>query len=200
MPHYLTPKLTPFFRNRELLDVHANMFSPFLYPVSAFLDPSAGSELAYHPPDAATPGYPANPRMLLGRLYLQHGTFLDYWTGAHEPSLSETLRSAIEDTDVLTVSVPPELRPVFPELLVAEGWPPTYLVHGELDSAVPVADSRNMFRLLDAAGVNVEMRIVQGAEHSFDYQEDADQAGKFGAVFDEAVRFLIRALTVSVRD
>ncbi|THH16722.1 hypothetical protein EW146_g3980 [Bondarzewia mesenterica] len=193
-PHYLAPKLKPFFRGRELLDASSDTFAPFLHPSVRSLPSTAGSELAYKYRDSMTPAYPANPRMLLARLYLQQGTFLDYWTGLHAPSLSETLRTQLEDADRCGSAIPHESRTLFPELLVSKDWPPTFLVHGELDSAVPLADSRNMCELLKGANVDVQLRVVEGQEHSFDYQADADDEGKFKSVFDEAVDFLIGAL------
>ena len=88
---YLAVKTNPFFRGRELLT--PSEFPSFRYPESLLLPPITDSPQAYNSADSEKPGYPANPRMLLARLYLQEGNVLDYYTGQHEPSLSERLRA-----------------------------------------------------------------------------------------------------------
>ncbi|OBZ71192.1 hypothetical protein A0H81_08412 [Grifola frondosa] len=67
--HYLCPKTEVFFRGREMLD--PTQFSEYLYPLSCDLAANPDSPLSYHPNTFHIPGYPSNPRMLLGRLYLQ---------------------------------------------------------------------------------------------------------------------------------
>ena len=64
----------------KMLDL--KQFEKYLYPQSTRLDPVSDSPYAYYPPDHDTPGYPSNPRMLVGKLYLQLGTFLDNYTGS----------------------------------------------------------------------------------------------------------------------
>ncbi|KAF8651940.1 hypothetical protein AX16_004583 [Volvariella volvacea WC 439] len=101
---YLVPKTQPFLRGRELLDPQD--FEDYLYPFphesenEVALKPEkrsrrwiSDSPLAYHSKEYRIPGYPANPRMLVTRLYLQLGVFLDYWTGEFDPSISSKLRS-----------------------------------------------------------------------------------------------------------
>lgn len=183
-PHYLAPKIQPFFRGRELLDPVD--FPEHLFPFPASNDkPVSDSPLSYHPDTYVIPGYPANPRMLLARLYLQLGSLIDYYTGDHEPSLSNALRSALEKfggeqtsnslvTEVLRDLIPSSHQPIFPQLNITSTWPPTLLIHGSADSAVPVQESRHVHSLLDHAGVRAELLIVEGEEHSFDYAEDAE--------------------------
>lgn len=153
--------------------------------------------LAYHGPDYRIPGYPANPRLLLPRLYLQLGTWLDYYTGQHEPSLSAQLRGAQTGAD-LTSLLLDEHRALFPQLYVDMAWPPAFLVHGNKDSAVPVVESQNMERLLKSAGVKVTLKVVDGQEHSFDKAEGAEETfGGLGGLFDEIITFLAEGLRVS---
>ncbi|KAH7925588.1 alpha/beta-hydrolase [Leucogyrophana mollusca] len=195
-PHYLSPKTKPFLRGREILDPAA--FSEFLYPFKE-LRTTSNSALAYHPPSHPIPGYPANPRMLLGRLYLQLGVMLDYYTGKHEPSLSTALRNvpASSDTGQFDTAAARHLIHdedirLFPQFNVTSDWPPTILVHGTSDTAVLFHDSQNMQTLLERAGVEVVMLTVDGKEHSFDYAPDAETSYK--SEFDTVVEFLARHL------
>ena len=170
------------------------------YPQS--LSTIVGSPLEYHPDTYHIPGYPANPRMLLSRLYHQLGVFLDYYTGEFEEGgLSAHLRKALgygndataEDTnppadDHLRSLIPPTSLDLFPQFGMTEKWPPTIVVHGTHDSAVPIEESRHLARKLTAAGVAVQVCEVEEKEHSFDYEPGAEEL--FGGVFDAVVDFL----------
>ncbi|KNZ73169.1 hypothetical protein J132_01004 [Termitomyces sp. J132] len=210
--HYLSPKARPFFRGREILDPRD--FIDYLHPNHdpdaptdprrfASLHPVADSALAYHPQTYHIPGYPANPRMLLPRLYLQLGVFLDYFTGAHDDGgISIPLRDALiskheseayddsvaEFDNLIRTLVPVQHHGLFPHFAASKDWPPTLLVHGTEDSAVPIWDSRHLVKRLKALGVNVELYEVQGREHSFDYETGAEDL--FGDVFDRVGDFL----------
>lgn len=183
-------------------------YSEFLYPQSTKLNPTSDSALAYHGADAPIPGFPANPRMLLNRLYLQLGVYLDYYTGAHEPSLSATLLEAAEgrpnresastaasdySLDKMVPLIPRNhLKALFPQFTVDSSWPPVFLVHGSIDTAVKLEESLNMQRLLNDAGVDNVLRIVEEAEHSLDYVADAEERyGRPGGLFDEIGQFLV---------
>ncbi|KAG6898409.1 hypothetical protein C0992_004120 [Termitomyces sp. T32_za158] len=207
-------KTKPFFRGREILDPRE--FSGYLHPnhgPDTHSDPAlqefaslhsiADSALAYHPQTYHIPGYPANPRMLLPRLYLQLGVFIDYYTGAHENGgLSVSLRDALalkpgfeasdqslaEFDNLIRALIPVQHRGLFPHLGASRDWPPTVLVHGTEDSAVPIWDSRNLMRRLQVLGVNVELYEVKGREHSFDYETGAEEL--FENVFDRVEAFL----------
>jgi acetyl esterase/lipase len=142
--------------------------------------------------------------MLLTRLYLQLGVFLDYLTGEHEPSLSARLRiylgTALRETPAgypvssteIFSGLIPEHHPLFPQLGVLSDWPPTFLCHGALDTAVPVYESRNMQMLLEEAGVQVRLDVFDGEEHSFDYGPHAEEM--YGAHFDLVGGFLKECL------
>ncbi|KAF8073983.1 Alpha/Beta hydrolase protein, partial [Lyophyllum atratum] len=209
-PHYLTPKTEPFFRGREILDprdfldlLHPNHLpdSPTELTHTPFssLQPVADSGLVYHPETYHTPGFPANPRMLLTRLYLQLGVFLDYYTGAHEDGgITVVLREALELKSAsqeeflngVRALVPPQHHGLFPQFGVTSEWPPTIMLHGTADSAVPIWESRSLGRQLRACGVPVEIYEAEGAEHSFDYEPGAEE--KFGDAFDAVGQFLER--------
>lgn len=197
-PHFLSPKTEPFFLGLEILD--RDDFPDFLYPTSALLAPTAQSQPAFFGDDCATPGMPSNPRMQLARLWLQYGIYLDYWTGLHDPSISDTLRELLpkEGEDIsaadsrLAGVLPPSEHAIFPQLLVNPEWPPVLLIHGSKDTAVPTQSSRAMHaRLLDAK-VETTLRILEGADHSFDLKRGAEET--YGGIFDEAVEFLRAAL------
>ncbi|KAI0365713.1 alpha/beta-hydrolase [Pilatotrama ljubarskyi] len=194
--HYLVPKTVPFFRGREILD--PNDFSQYLYPACKELSSTSDSPLAYHPLTYHIPGYPANPRMLLGRLYLQMGTFLDYHTGCHDPSLSASLRTILRERalgDHGSMTIPSVHRRLLPQLTVSSALPPMLLIHGSADTAVLVQESENLQSLLREAGVPAELVVVEGKEHSFDYEADAeDEFGGSGGLFDRAVSFLAETL------
>ena len=149
----------------------------------------AGSELAYHPPESPTPGWPANPRMVVTRLYLQLGTFLDYYTGQHQPSISQALRSS-PNKDV----IPEEQLRLFPQFFVNDEFPPTFFLHGANDTAVPVKESLDLRAQLDGLGVRTAAEIVEGQEHSFDYAEGAHV--EFESCFDKAWSFVLQELSV----
>ena len=110
-------------------------FADYLYPFKdGALKPISDSPLAYHPQTYHIPGYPANPRMLLARLYFQLGVFLDYYTGQHDPSLSDTLRQSLSKPefnvdDDLMHQIPERQRSLFPQFGVDSNWPPTFLLH-----------------------------------------------------------------------
>ncbi|KAH9950573.1 alpha/beta-hydrolase [Amylocystis lapponica] len=200
-PHWFTPKTEVFFRGYELLD--PARFSEFIYPACCLLPVTVDSAPSWQPPTSATPGYPANPRMQLARLYIQMGVYLDYFTGFHEPSLSAALRElaashpdASNDlSTILTAALPEEHRSIFPQLGVNSSWPSTFLVHGSNDSAVRVQESQVMSTLLNNAGVEVVLRVVEGKEHSFDLAKDADELyGGYGGLFDDAAHFLLNHL------
>ncbi|KAJ7625245.1 alpha/beta-hydrolase [Mycena polygramma] len=196
-PHWLSPKDHVFFLGREMLD--PKDFTEFLYPRCKSLKTLAGSELAYHPPSSATPGWPANPRMPLPRLYLQLGVILDYLTGQHEPSLSEQLRPLLDTVtdpaalhDAMTALIPPEHHTILPQLNVTAEFPPTFLCHGSEDTAVLVGESENMHSLLQRAGVPVRLLVIDGASHSLDYAPNAEEL--YAPHFDEMAEFLGKAL------
>jgi acetyl esterase/lipase len=189
------PKTKPFFQGYELLD--PAKFSEFFHPASVL--PTAQSKPTFFGPDSATPGLPSNPRMQLSRLWLQVGNFLDYWTGQHEPSISDTLREIVpiegEDTATsdarLAATLPPSECALFPQLLVTPQWPPVFLIHGSADTAIPAQSSQALHARLLEAKVKTTLRIVEGKEHVFDLRPGAEA---YSGLFDEAAEFLRAAL------
>lgn len=203
IPYYLEPKHEVFVPGREILD--PNDFKKFLYPFS--LTTLTGSELEYHPHDhPTTPGLPSNSRMRLGRLYIQLGTYLDYYTGNHNPSLSETLRNkrrdVLEEYNGKTMTlrsedwgaplIPSHHRVLFPQLNVTSDWPEMFLVHGSDDYLVYLSESQNLKSVAEAAGIKVTLKVVDGQGHTFDLRPGAEI--EFNDLFDEIGEFLRRKL------
>ncbi|KAG8681768.1 hypothetical protein FRC09_017248, partial [Ceratobasidium sp. 395] len=157
-PHYLQPKLKPFFRGRPLLD--PAQFEQLLSTTN--LPPVvSGSPLEYGPD-----GIPSSPRMFITRLLPQEGLFLDYLTGDHGLSRRLGEKGAPTMTDI-----PKQHHLLFPEANVSPLFPSTCLVHGTEDSAVLIEESRAMRDRLQHIGINCRLFEVAGAEHSFDYVE-----------------------------
>ncbi|KAG2106542.1 Alpha/Beta hydrolase protein [Suillus discolor] len=187
---YLAPKTQAFLRGREMLD--PAQFSEYIHPFNN-LQSTSDSPLLYHPQSYHIPGYPANSRMLVSRLYLQLGIALDYITGQHEPSLSVALHEAIHTGDPFDEALISDHKIIFPQFNVTSDWPATYLIHGTNDTAVLLRESRNLHSLLLKAGVEVILEELPGREHSFDYQPGAELENERS--LDDIVQFLYRHLT-----
>ncbi|KAF8151518.1 Alpha/Beta hydrolase protein [Crassisporium funariophilum] len=184
--HWLKPKTKPFFMGRPLRDPaeSKNLLPPFPEGLPA---PMSEALPAIDP----TTGLPAEPRMPLTSLSIQLGTWLDYYTGEFNPSLSEVLRDALDAGTLcpaVSELVPDRHRSLFPTFLVNASWPPVLMVHGTADTAVPIVSSRRMNVLLKNAGVDVELIEVEGQEHLFDTEQNADI--KFAEVFKKVGDFM----------
>jgi acetyl esterase/lipase len=196
----MEPKHEIFIPGREILDPEE--FKEFVYPFSLPTTPE--STLQYHPNHHPTPGLPANPRMYLARLYCQLGTYLDYYTGEHKPSLSVALRKKRQEIldGNQNLSAPEEWggplvseshRSLFPQLSVTSEWPEVFLIHGTEDYHVHCQESRHLKELLEKSRVKVTLKVVEGKGHSFDYGPGAEE--EFKGLFDEVGDFLKRVLS-----
>ncbi|KLO14753.1 alpha/beta-hydrolase [Schizopora paradoxa] len=199
IPQYLSVKTEPFFMGREILDIKT--FRAYLHPFLPGNTHIADSRLAYDPET----GIPSNPRMPLCRILLQDGIWLDYWTGDFDElddktgdivseGFSRRIRKALErdESRIHPRMIPSNNLHLFPQFNVTAQFPPSFLVHGELDSAVKKTESENMKALLDAVGVEAHLRIVPGQEHSFEYTADPDS--KYQELFDEMFDFVSHIL------
>lgn len=141
-------------------------------------------------------------------------------TGDQERSLSARLRVALtsdisspnEERAHVRSLIPSSSLSLFPQFLVDEHWPATFLVHGELDTAVPVGESRALCDAIKklqikstgesgtdemtiGAREDVKLRVIPGEEHSFDYQPGAEERfGGEGGLYDEIVGFVRKVL------
>ena len=176
--------------DRPLIDP-AN-FKKFLPPFPEGLPaPTTDAPPNYNP---AT-GLPTEPRMPLSSLTIQLGNWLDYYTGEFNPSLSGILREALDaGLSPLAVRdlVPERHRVLFPTILVNSSWPPTLMIHGTADTAVPILSSRRMKQLLTNVGVSAELIEVEGKEHVFDVQPNSD--AEFTELYDKVKEFLERCM------
>ncbi|KAG7088138.1 hypothetical protein E1B28_012160 [Marasmius oreades] len=192
-PFYLNPKSEPFLRGRPLVD--ASMFADYVHPLAAKVasDLLSESPLTFVP--GSNPPLPANPRMAVVFLYLQLGTYLDYYTGQYEPSISASLRSLVGDSKQRLIdTIPEHHRALFPQLNVTSSWPPTYLLHGEEDTAVLVHESQNIHQLLKDAEVESTLKLVPGQDHYFDVMTP-NAEDLWGNVFDDVLVFLKKQLS-----
>ena len=144
--------------------------------------------------DPAT-GVPTQIRMPFTTLTIQLGIWLDYYTGEFNPSLSGILRNALgagvplpEIRDL----VPERHRVLFPAFLVNSSWPPTLMIHGTADTAVPILSSRGMKQILTDVGASVELIEVEGKEHVFDVQPNSDV--ELTELYDKVEEFLKRCI------
>ena len=144
--------------------------------------------------------------MYLNRLYYQLGEWLDYYTGDH--TLSARLRQLRSSSTSSSSSgvAPPSAEDLirareairekdiglFPQFGVGEHWPPTLLIHGSEDKQVPILESKYLAERLKAVGVESELIVVEGQEHTFDYASNAES--EFGRLFDRAAAFLVQNL------
>jgi dipeptidyl aminopeptidase/acylaminoacyl peptidase len=81
---------------------------------------------------------------------------------------------------------------VIPQIMIDKNWPPTMLLRGTADTAVPIEESHDLRGFLDAAGVHVQLVEFDGKEHSFYYETGAEEMWK--DQFDVVKAFLFRAL------
>jgi len=137
-----------------------------------------------------------NPRLSLPALLIQEACFLDYYTGLHNPSISEALR-VIFKKDERTAedfkkAIPKDKHSLFPQLLVDSKWPPTILLHGTEDDAVFIEESCNMRNLVKEAGVPVELIEFPGAPHTFDLFPGAEE--RYKIEFDRVRDFIQKYL------
>ena len=164
--HWLQPKSKPFFMGRPLLDPanSKNLLYPFPEGLPA---PTSDAPPVINPATRL----PAEPRMGLSLLSIQLGNWFDYYTGEFNPSLSGTLRDAL-DANLPRLSVrdlvPERHRSLFPTFFVNRSWPPTLMLHGTADTAVPILSSRRMKLLLTNAGASAELIELEGKEHLFE--------------------------------
>ena len=188
--HWLQPKSKPFFMGRPLLDPDNS--KDLLYPFPEGLPaPTSDAPPVINP---AT-GLPAEPRMALSLLSIQLGNWFDYYTGEFNPSLSGILRDAL-DKNLPRLSVrdlvPEHHRSLLPTFFVNSSWPPTLMLHGTADTAVPILSSRRMKVLLTNAGASAELIELEGKEHLFDTQPNNDV--EFAEVYDKVEEFLKKCI------
>jgi acetyl esterase/lipase len=75
--------------------------------------------------------------------------------------------STLPIPDLLADCLPPDLKK-YPDVikLVNKDTPPYLLLHGTIDSQVPVSQSEKLYDTLQAAGVDSDLIILEGSEHA----------------------------------
>lgn len=100
-------------------------------------------------------------RIALYMHWWKTGELLDYVVGK---PISADLRALPASERIC--AVPVELRPVILQAHLDVGFPPTCLVHGELDAVVESTESQTTFKRLQELGVKTNMLLVPGAAHA----------------------------------
>lgn len=90
-----------------------------------------------------------------------------------------------------SISPDPACAYLWPQRSITPAYPPTFLVHGAADSAIPASESVLIARKLAEHGVRHELRIVDGAEHLLDHD---DGSAEVRAIRGEIWAFLERSL------
>lgn len=70
---------------------------------------------------------------------------------------------------------PEQYRDLSPIHFASPDDPPTLIIHGDLDTLVPILEGESMYQALLASNVNSGFIVIEGAEHGFK-AEDADSA------------------------
>ena len=81
----------------------------------------------------------------------------------------------IPPVDLLLDAADAQMRAdVNPLTHVCSASPPFFLVHGDVDTVVPLEQSRRLAAALTAAGVPTQLEVIGGAGHGFDGGVDVD--------------------------
>ncbi|KAG6808074.1 hypothetical protein H0H92_005463 [Tricholoma furcatifolium] len=216
-PNFLEVKTKPLYVSTSLLDPRD--YTEYLHPnhdptcsdpnstTTKFfsLEPIADCPLKIVDSDPLA--IPSHPRISVLGVHQQLGVWIDYYTGAHaNGGLSVALREALQSQpplddldaedarvdDLLRKFVPAEHHKLFPSLGVNSNWPPTVLLHGTSDIAVPIGDSRALERRLKRRGIEVQLFEAEGKGHGYDLGPQADE--QYRDVFDEVGEFLKKHL------
>lgn len=127
-------------------------------------------------------------RSVLWVWWWQNGEHLDHLTG--DPGFSRRLQAIPHDQR--EANIPADLTPLFPQLHIDSKFPPTMLLHGDADTAVPHAESARTYEQLQAAGVRSAFYTIHGAEHGFMLPGQGKEAPEMQAQwFPKAFEFLM---------
>ncbi|GAA5904335.1 hypothetical protein JCM6882_003199 [Rhodosporidiobolus microsporus] len=149
---YIKKKTKPFFLGLPLIED--------LTPYKALRDADPAS-----PPENWTEiGWSGNGRNEYYYYLLQTGQAVDVFSGSRGLG-KELVKLPLEER---AAAVPKMARPVLPHLNVSASCPPIYLLHGVLDTAVQIEESRTMYKALKEVGVDAKLWEVEGGEHGFD--------------------------------
>jgi len=71
-------------------------------------------------------------------------------------------------------SIPQNKKHYLPALNIDTSYPPTLLMHGVLDTTVPISDSDEINKVLNTAGVDHVYMRLEGKEHGLDNRPGED--------------------------
>jgi acetyl esterase/lipase len=143
--HYLGPRSVPS-------PTPASAVDPFIRG-----KPSAGSALL--PPKLEC----ADGRHVIVWHTRQEGNKFDYMLG--QPGISAQL-AKLPTWEARAAALNESQRAIIP-LLRAKELPPTFLIHGDNDTVVPLSDSEVTAKLLSEAGVRNELVVFKDGDHGF---------------------------------
>lgn len=75
---------------------------------------------------------------------------------------------------------------------ISSDYPPTFLLHGDQDTDVPVTESLSLIEALSKSGVPHDQMILQGYEHGFDVAGNGIRNPPVAQAFDAVIQFLKR--------
>jgi acetyl esterase/lipase len=116
-------------------------------------------------------GQGLHPRQEMFAFTLQMGNYLDWHTGTS--GFSARLKKGYDDStgllsEEVIADIDEKTRQIFPELLLDSSFPPTFLIHGDNDSAVLLEQSQHAAKLLSGLGVENKLVVYPGGVHGFD--------------------------------
>jgi len=94
------------------------------------------------------------------------GTYLDYYTGLHNPSISAALHDLLNrkprptDEDFKS-AIPEDRHTWFPQFNIDVTWPPTIIIHDTVDDTVPAYQSRHLYEIIKKA-TKSPVRLIEG--------------------------------------
>ncbi|KAF9562498.1 alpha/beta-hydrolase [Agrocybe pediades] len=181
--------------NQTIPHLEPAEFAGFTYPYVKGLPPVV-TEFPVGDFMAEDPAQRKDPRANIYNFHFQRGNYLDYYTGLHEPSLSAALRSVLSKENPTLEDfkrvIPKDKQSLFPQLSIDANWPPTLLMHGTIDDAVLIDESRNLRDIIKATGTPVELIEVEGVQHAWDYFPVAEttHSKEFDAVIEFVRKYL----------
>lgn len=183
----------------------SHLISPFYYSIKSSITMNVADYETYlnsingknsiHRPVSDVPltwpipaeGEKARTTGALAQIFMETGTILDYLTGIQ--GISESLRSASLSDEDLQKKIPKQSQCLFPELYIAN-FPPTYLVHGTADQAVPVDDSIFLAQQLESNHIPHVLMLAEGRNHGFNAEADAEEV--YNKYIKDVIQFFIK--------
>ena len=142
--------------------------------------------------DDRTDGEAGNPlRGPLGPSAMTEGIYLDLLTGVE--GLGNKIRAASKAKGELDTSIiPTKVRHLIPQFNIDASFPPTHISHGTGDAIVHFSESVKTYEQLKDLGVPVELALVPGKEHMFEWGREDEPAVR--KILDSIALFVCKYL------